>query len=83
MHLSEQEIMIFSNERGYSTAISKKKQDSEEWMRIYFPVSFRKGVTVKNQTKIKIIDSWLSFYERKADSKKVPYIFVNEFDVIE
>lgn len=83
MHLLEQEIMIFSNERGYSTAISKKKQDSEEWMRIYIPVSFRKGVTVKNQTKIKIIDSWLSFYERKADNKKIPYIFVNEFEEID
>lgn len=83
MHLLEQEIMIFSNERGYSTAISKKKQDSEEWMRIYIPVSFRKGVTVKNQTKIKIIDSWLSFYERKTDNKKIPYIFVNEFEEID
>ena len=82
MKFTEQEIMIFSNEFGYSTAISKKNQ-SDEWIRTYIPVAFRKGVTVKNQTKIKIIDSWLSFYEKKTDNKKVPYIFVNEFDIVD
>ena len=80
MKFTEQEIMIFTNEYGYSTAISKKNQ-SDEWIRTYIPVNFRKGVTVNNQTKIKIIDSWLSFYETKTE-KKVPYIFVNEFDIV-
>ena len=83
MKFNEQEVMIFSNMYGYSMAVSKKKQNSDEWIRTYVPVSFRKGVTVKNQTKIKVIDGWLSFYERKADNKKVLYIFVNEFETID
>lgn len=83
MHFADnEEVMVFSGEYGYSTAISKKNQDGE-YIRTYIPVSFRKGVTIENKTKIKLIDSWLSLYERKADNKKVLYIFVNEFEVVE
>lgn len=80
MKFYEQEIMIFSNEHGYSTSISRKNQD-EEWVRAYLPVSFRKGVTVSNQSKIVVKDSWLSFYTSK-EGKKVIYLFVNDFELI-
>lgn len=82
MHIaSGEELMIFSGEYGYSTGISKKTQDGE-YIRTYIPVSFKKGITIENQTKIKVIDSWLSLYERKADNKKVLYIFVNDFEEV-
>lgn len=82
MKFAEQEIMIFANEYGYSTGVSRKNQN-DEYIKTYIPVNFRKGVTVENKTTIKIKDAWLSLYEKKTeDKKKVLYIFVNEFDIV-
>ncbi len=62
---------------SYSISIGKKKEDGN-WINVFIPVSFRKGVSVGNKTKVTITDAWPSCYEGKNGN--VLTIFINEFD---
>lgn len=44
----------------------------------YVKVQFKKDVMVQNESKILILDSWISFYQNK-EGKIVPQIFINDF----
>lgn len=81
--ISDKEEMIFKNERDgkvtYSIGLSKKKEDNT-WERGYFPVRFRKDVTLEDKTKIKIKSAWIDFF--KIEKKTYLYIFINEFDKV-
>jgi hypothetical protein len=82
--LSEREEMIFRKDYNdkaiYSIGLSKKKQDGT-WQKGYLAVNFKKGVDLKNQTKIKIKDAWLDFYNK--DKATIPILFINDFEIIE
>lgn len=82
--VSNKEEMIFRNEYNgkvsYSLGLSKKKQDGS-YEKGYINVSFKKGVELQNQTKIKIKSAWLDFY--KKDKATIPTIFINDFDIVE
>jgi hypothetical protein len=69
----------FDGKPAYSIPVSKKKEDGT-WINVYIPVSFRKGVSVGNKTKIDIKDAWLNCYEGKNGA--VLTIFVNDFDTL-
>ena len=81
---NDRPIMIFKNtfddRDSYSCGLSKKKQDGT-YENGFIKVLFRKDVNLENKTKILIKNAWLSFnvYEKKT----YPYIFINEFDVVE
>lgn len=64
---------------AYSISVSKKKKDGT-WMSAFIPVSFRKGVSVANKTKIDIKKAWHSVYEGKNGT--VLTIFIDEFDTL-
>ena len=78
MKFSEQEIKVYSNERGYFTRLSKRDLNNE-WMNGFFYLQFKRNVVINNKSKIKIKDAWLSFYINK-DKKTVWYIFVNDYE---
>ena len=82
--ISNKEEMIFKieNTHGdfYNIGMSKKKQDGQ-YENGYMPVRFKKDIVLENKTKIKIKDAWLSFNIK--DKKTYPYIFINEFDIVE
>ena len=82
--ISDKEEMIFRNERNgkaiFSIGLSKKNKDGE-YVNGYMEVHFRNGVDLQNQTKIKIKEAWLGFNQK--EKKTYPYIFINDFDIIE
>ena len=51
------ETMIFTNDKGYSTTISNKKEDGT-YENMFIAVNFRKGVSVDNKTKINITNGF-------------------------
>ena len=90
------QVTIFKNDKGiYKVPITNKEiQENGEEKTIYMQINvgFRKGVEVKNKTKINIKDGFLTFF--KIDSgevtedgkpifKKFPKVMVMDFDVIE
>ena len=75
------ETMIFSNDKGYSTTVSNKKEDGS-YDNMFISVNFRKGITVENKTKINITDGFLSFYKTK-DGLAKPKIVIMEFETKE
>lgn len=79
---TDREEMIFRKEYedkvSYSIGLSKKREDGT-YERGYMPVRFRKGIELKDKTKIKIKDAWLDFY--KIDKRTIPYIFINNFEL--
>lgn len=72
------ETMIFRNDIGYSTSISRKKEDGT-YENMFIPVSFRKGVEVQNKTKINIIDGFMSFYKNK-NGLAIPKFVIMDFE---
>ena len=81
--VSNKEEMIFRNEYNdkpfYTMGMSKKDKNGN-YVKGYVNVSFKKGVELNNMTKIKIKSAWLDFY--KKDVQTIPYIFINDFDII-
>lgn len=86
---------IFKNDKGvYKLSVMNKEiQDGEE-KTVFMPinVSFKKGVEVKNKTKIDIKDGFLTFFKIDTGEvyddgnpiyKKFPKIKVMDFEVIE
>lgn len=82
--VSNKEEMIFRNEYngkvGYTLGLSKKDKEGN-YVKGYISASFKKGVDLQNQTKIKIKQAWLDFY--KKDKITIPTIFINDFEVVE
>ena len=83
-------VTIFRNDYNgrtyYRLGLSKKIQDGS-YENGYIDCQFRKNVEILNKTKIRITDSWLTFYLRhkelnnsKEFKETVPYIFINEFE---
>lgn len=83
-------VTIFRNDYNgrtyYRLGVSKKLQDGS-YENGYIDCQFRKNIEIANKTKIKINDSWLTFYlkNKELDNGKefketVPYIFINEFE---
>ncbi len=75
------ETLIFRNEFGYSTSISRKNQDGE-YEKMYLSVQLPKGVEIENKTKINIIKGFLSFYNTKEGLPKLK-IVVMEYELDE
>lgn len=72
---------IFKNENGlYSTSVSNKKDDNT-YENMYIAVNFRKGIEVSNNTEIRIIHGFLSFYKTKEGLPK-PKIVITDFEFI-
>lgn len=69
--------MIFKNQYGYSTTISKKNQDGE-YERMYVSVQLPKNIELENKTVIEITNGFLSFYNTKDELPKIK-IVVMEF----
>lgn len=67
------EIMIFKNEYGYSTSISRKNQNGE-YEKMYLSVQLPKGVELENKTKINITKSFLSFYKNKQGLPQIKVV---------
>ncbi len=82
--ISDKEEMIFRkdyNDRpSYSLGLSKKDKYGN-YVNGYMNVNFKKGVDLQNKTKIKIKEAWLGFNAK--DGKTYPYIFINDFNVVE
>ena len=72
-----EETMIFKNDIGYSTSISKKNEDGT-YENMFIPVNFKKGIEVENKTKINILNGFLSFYKTKEGLTKIKLV-VTEF----
>lgn len=69
------EIMIFKNEYGFSTSISRKNQNGE-YEKMYLSVQLPKGVELENKTKINITKSFLSFYKNKQGLPQVKIVIM-------
>lgn len=67
------EIMIFKNEYGFSTSISRKNQDGE-YEKMYLSVQLPKGVEIENKTKINITKAFLSFYKNKQGLPQIKIV---------
>jgi len=71
-----EETMIFKNDIGYSTSISRKKEDGT-YENMFIPVNFKKGVEVENKTKINITNGFLSFYKTKEGLAKIKLVVMD------
>lgn len=67
------EILIFRNEFGFSTSISRKNQNGE-YERMYISVQLPKGIELENKTKINITKGFLSFYKNKQGLSQVKIV---------
>jgi len=64
----------------YSIGLSKKKQDGS-YENGFISCRFKKDVQLENKTKIQIKSAWIDFYVK--DRITNPYIFINEFEIVE
>ena len=82
--VSDKKEMVFvkdyNGKKLYSLGLSKKNQDGT-YTKGYISCRFKNGTELKTQTLIKINNAWLDFYLK--DKATVPYIFINEFEVVE
>lgn len=67
------ETLIFKNNFGYSTSISRKNQNGE-YEKMYLSVQLPKGVELENKTKINITKGFLSFYKNKQGLPQVKIV---------
>lgn len=79
---NKKEIIFRSEKDGkvfYSIGLSKKNMDGN-YENGYMNVRFKKDVDIADKTRIAIKQAWIDFY--KKDKATMPYIFINEFDVV-
>jgi len=91
------QVTVFKNDKGvYKIPISGKElaEDGEE-QTIFMQINagFKKGVEVKNKSKIDIKEAFLTFFRIKTDKvseitgkteyKKFPKIIIMDFDLLE
>lgn len=67
------ETLIFKNNFGYSTSISRKNQNGE-YEKMYLSVQLPKGVELENKTKINITKGFLSFYKNKQGLPQIKVV---------
>lgn len=79
IHNIEGEFVIYKNDYGYSTTISRKIED--KWENMYISVKLPKDDDIKNNTHIQINKGFLSFYKDKNGLAK-PRIIVMEYTVL-
>ena len=76
-------VMVFCKEfddkKLYSIGLSKKNKNGG-YDSGFMSVRFKKGVEIRNKTRIKIKGAWLSF--NTNEGKTYPYIFINDYEVI-
>lgn len=81
---TDKEEMIFRNEYegkvSYKIGLSKKNKEGQ-YEKGYMPVRFKQDIELNNQTRILIKEAWLSF--NTHDKKTYPYIFINDFNIID
>lgn len=77
MNISGQTI-IFKNEYGYSTSISKKNENGT-YEHMSVAIQLPKGTELENKTKINITNGFLTFYKTKGGLPK-PKIVVMQFE---
>ena len=77
-------VMVFCKEfddkKIYSIGLSKKNKNGG-YDNGFMSVRFKKGVEVRNKTRIKIKEAWLGF--NTNEGKTYPYIFINDFSIVE
>ena len=82
--IDNKEKMIFKNTNNdkvsYLIGLSKKKEDGT-YENGYINCRFKKDVELENKTKVLIKSAWLDFF--KADKKTIPYIFINDFEIVQ
>lgn len=80
--ISNKEELIFRIDKDgktfYKVGLAQKKQDGT-WDNDYMLVQFKKGIDLKDRTKIKIKEGYIKFY--KKDGKTNYYIFINDFEL--
>lgn len=87
---------IFKNDKGtYKLSImNKEMQEDGTEKNIFMPINvgFRKGIEIKNKTKINIKDAFLTFFQIDTGDtyedgttiyKKYPKIMIMEFEIVE
>lgn len=81
--ISNRDEMIFKNEKdgkiSYQIGLSRKKEDGT-YENGYMLARFRKDIELDNQTKIRIKDAWLDFF--KIEKRTLPFMFINDFDIV-
>lgn len=71
------ETMIFKNEYGYATTISRKNLQGE-YEKMYITIQLPKGDELENMTIINIAKGFMSFYKDKNGLAK-PKLVVQEY----
>lgn len=66
----------------YSTQVSSKDK-AGNWKSAYVTLRFKNGVDVPNKSVIKIKQGFISFNPNVANGAKYPFVFVNDFEIIE
>lgn len=81
--VSNKEEMVFRKDYNgkpiYSIGLSKKNKNGG-YDNGYITTNFKEGTDIKNKSKIKIKNGWLSFYLK--DNKTIPTIFVSEYELV-
>lgn len=67
--------LIFRNDYGYTTTISKKNQNGE-YERMYISVQLPKGIELENKTMIEITKGFLSFYKNKQGLPQIKVVIM-------
>ena len=75
------ETIIYKNDYGYSTNISRKNQNGE-YENMYISVQLPKGIEFENKTKINIIKGFMTYYTTKDGLPKIK-IVVMEYELDE
>ena len=76
-------IYKYTTDKGielYSIGLSKKREDGT-YENGFMSCKFKKGIKLENKTKIMIKGGWINFDIK--DKKTYPFIFINDFEVIE
>lgn len=75
----------FNEKPSYSIGIFKR-DDNEQFDSAFFPVKFKGMPDIKDKTKIKINNSFFSFYKYKDQNdieKKTIFLMIMDFEILE
>ena len=82
--VNDRNVKVFANDyndkRLYSIGLSKKDTNGE-YVNGYMSCRFKKDIELNNKATIVIKDAWLDFY--LSNKRTIPYIFINEFELID
>lgn len=72
-------VKDYEGKELYSIGLSKK-DIAGNYINGYMTCRFRKGEHIPNKANIIIKDAWLDFYIK--DKKTIPFIFINEYELV-